>query len=274
MSRPARYPPAPRLRERSEPAPSSRHYQTTSHTGPYRRTTRVDRLKRNATTRHAPVYASGGYPYPDNDIAALSQEVRQIADLGFTYAKIKSVVPSRARAAEWPLWRRLSGQRLGCADCRVCRVIMRSIRRLAGAPCGRCPPSAAGGPARAGFPTRRTRDPRRRRASATPSGHRSVGVENIGQDKGRRPGRSACLKQSAARWPRPGPPAASPRDDPSPGAGPAPRASRPPTAFATAAARASSTGVAPFWWASCAAYPPTVLIRPCPPSAQETPTSA
>jgi D(-)-tartrate dehydratase len=47
------------------------------------------RLKRNVTTRHVPVYASGGYPYPDNDIAALSEEIRHFADLGFTHVKIK-----------------------------------------------------------------------------------------------------------------------------------------------------------------------------------------
>jgi L-alanine-DL-glutamate epimerase-like enolase superfamily enzyme len=49
----------------------------------------ADRLKRNVTTRHVPVYASGGYRYPDNDIAALSEEVRHFADLGFTHVKIK-----------------------------------------------------------------------------------------------------------------------------------------------------------------------------------------
>jgi hypothetical protein len=47
------------------------------------------RLKRDVTTRHVPVYASGGYPYPDNDIAALAEEIRHFADLGFTYVKIK-----------------------------------------------------------------------------------------------------------------------------------------------------------------------------------------
>jgi len=49
----------------------------------------ADRLKRNVAARHVPVYASGGYPYPDNDIAALSKEIRHFADLGFTHAKIK-----------------------------------------------------------------------------------------------------------------------------------------------------------------------------------------
>jgi D(-)-tartrate dehydratase len=47
------------------------------------------RLKRDVTTRHVPVYASGGYPYPDNDIAALAAEIRHFADLGITYVKIK-----------------------------------------------------------------------------------------------------------------------------------------------------------------------------------------
>lgn len=47
------------------------------------------RLNRNVTTRYVPVYASGGYPYPDNDIAALSEETRHFADLGFTHVKIK-----------------------------------------------------------------------------------------------------------------------------------------------------------------------------------------
>src|SRR5215469_5397796 len=47
------------------------------------------RLKRNVTASQVPVYASGGYPYPDNDIAALSEEIRHFADLGFTHVKIK-----------------------------------------------------------------------------------------------------------------------------------------------------------------------------------------
>jgi D(-)-tartrate dehydratase len=49
----------------------------------------TDRLNRDAATRQVPVYASGGYPYPGNDIAALSEEVRHFADLGFTRVKIK-----------------------------------------------------------------------------------------------------------------------------------------------------------------------------------------
>jgi L-alanine-DL-glutamate epimerase-like enolase superfamily enzyme len=47
------------------------------------------RLERDVTTRQVPVYASGGYPYPDNDIAALAEEIRHFADLGFTHVKIK-----------------------------------------------------------------------------------------------------------------------------------------------------------------------------------------
>lgn len=35
------------------------------------------------------VYASGGYPYPHDDVARLSAEIRSFADLGFTHAKIK-----------------------------------------------------------------------------------------------------------------------------------------------------------------------------------------
>jgi L-alanine-DL-glutamate epimerase-like enolase superfamily enzyme len=47
------------------------------------------RLGRTVTTADVPVYASGGYPYPDNDIAALTEEVRRFTDLGFTQVKIK-----------------------------------------------------------------------------------------------------------------------------------------------------------------------------------------
>ncbi len=35
------------------------------------------------------VYASGGYPYPSNDLARLQDEVRAVLDQGFTHAKIK-----------------------------------------------------------------------------------------------------------------------------------------------------------------------------------------
>src|SRR5262252_6256345 len=51
-------------------------------------------------------------------------------------------------------------------------------------------------------------------------------------------------------------------------------ASRPPATFATVAARATSTGTAPPRRANCSTYPPTVLIRPCPPTAQYRLTSA
>ncbi|MBV9795313.1 MAG: mandelate racemase [Actinobacteria bacterium] len=47
------------------------------------------RLGRVATGAPVSVYASGGYPYPDGDLAALAQEIRQFTDLGFTHAKIK-----------------------------------------------------------------------------------------------------------------------------------------------------------------------------------------
>jgi D(-)-tartrate dehydratase len=47
------------------------------------------RLNRDAASRPVPVYASGGYPYPGNDIAALSEEIQHFADLGFTHVKIK-----------------------------------------------------------------------------------------------------------------------------------------------------------------------------------------
>jgi D(-)-tartrate dehydratase len=49
----------------------------------------ADWLGRNVTASQVRVYASGGYPYPGNDIAALSEEVRYFADLGFTHVKIK-----------------------------------------------------------------------------------------------------------------------------------------------------------------------------------------
>jgi len=46
-------------------------------------------LGREVTASYVPAYASGGYPYPDNDITALSEEIRYFAGLGFTHAKIK-----------------------------------------------------------------------------------------------------------------------------------------------------------------------------------------
>jgi D(-)-tartrate dehydratase len=47
------------------------------------------RLGRDVTAADVPVYAGGGYPYPDDDIAALTEEVRRFTDLGFTHVKIK-----------------------------------------------------------------------------------------------------------------------------------------------------------------------------------------
>jgi L-alanine-DL-glutamate epimerase-like enolase superfamily enzyme len=48
------------------------------------------RLGRDATTpARVRVYASGGYPHPQDDIARLSDEMRRFAELGFTHAKIK-----------------------------------------------------------------------------------------------------------------------------------------------------------------------------------------
>jgi D(-)-tartrate dehydratase len=41
----------------------------------------ADRLGRDVTAPDVRVYASGGYPYPDNDIAALSEEIRHFAAL-------------------------------------------------------------------------------------------------------------------------------------------------------------------------------------------------
>ncbi len=47
------------------------------------------RLGRDVTASPVPVYASGGYPYPDDDIAALSEEILRFTGLGFTHVKIK-----------------------------------------------------------------------------------------------------------------------------------------------------------------------------------------
>jgi len=50
----------------------------------------TDRLGRNLVNpSRVRVYAGGGYLYPKNDIACLSDEMRRFADLGFTHAKIK-----------------------------------------------------------------------------------------------------------------------------------------------------------------------------------------
>lgn len=48
----------------------------------------ADGLARNAAPR-VRVYAGGGYRYPHDDLAHLSDEMRRIADLGYTHAKIK-----------------------------------------------------------------------------------------------------------------------------------------------------------------------------------------
>jgi D(-)-tartrate dehydratase len=50
------------------------------------------RLGREATIETKPkvrVYGAGGYVYPEDDTARLSNEVRRFAELGFTHAKIK-----------------------------------------------------------------------------------------------------------------------------------------------------------------------------------------
>ncbi|WP_306715101.1 enolase C-terminal domain-like protein [Burkholderia dolosa] len=51
----------------------------------------ADRLGRAAPPRTARVrvYAGGGYRYPRDDLARLSDEMRRIVDLGYTHAKIK-----------------------------------------------------------------------------------------------------------------------------------------------------------------------------------------
>ncbi|WP_063548422.1 enolase C-terminal domain-like protein [Burkholderia territorii] len=48
----------------------------------------ADRLARHAAPR-VRVYAGGGYRYPHDDLARLSDEMRRIAELGYTHAKIK-----------------------------------------------------------------------------------------------------------------------------------------------------------------------------------------
>ena len=48
------------------------------------------RIGRDETARAAvPVYAGGGYLYPDDDIARLKEEVRRFLDLGYTCIKMK-----------------------------------------------------------------------------------------------------------------------------------------------------------------------------------------
>jgi len=48
-----------------------------------------ERVAAPAASNEIRVYAGGGYPYPDNDIARLTDEVRQMLDLGHTHVKIK-----------------------------------------------------------------------------------------------------------------------------------------------------------------------------------------
>src|SRR5712672_783559 len=42
-----------------------------------------------AEARSVPVYAGGGYHYPEDDLSRLSDEIQWLLDLGFTRAKIK-----------------------------------------------------------------------------------------------------------------------------------------------------------------------------------------
>jgi len=49
----------------------------------------AQRLGRTAPPPRVRVYAGGGYRYPADDLARLSEEIRQIAALGFTHGKIK-----------------------------------------------------------------------------------------------------------------------------------------------------------------------------------------
>ena len=44
---------------------------------------------RDATPGPVPVYASGGYIYPSDELAKLEEEIRQLLDHGFTHIKIK-----------------------------------------------------------------------------------------------------------------------------------------------------------------------------------------
>lgn len=49
----------------------------------------ADRLDREVSSASVAIYASGGYPYPEDDITALSEEIRCFSGLGFTHVKIK-----------------------------------------------------------------------------------------------------------------------------------------------------------------------------------------
>jgi len=49
----------------------------------------ADRLGREVSAAPIRVYASGGYPYPADDLTRLADEIRSFRDLGFVEAKIK-----------------------------------------------------------------------------------------------------------------------------------------------------------------------------------------
>jgi L-alanine-DL-glutamate epimerase-like enolase superfamily enzyme len=49
----------------------------------------ADRLGNDAVPSRVRVYASGGYLYPEDDLARPSDEISRFVDLGFTHAKIK-----------------------------------------------------------------------------------------------------------------------------------------------------------------------------------------
>lgn len=55
------------------------------------------RLGREATAEigaRVRVYGAGGYVYPEDDVARLSEEVHRFPELGFTHVKIKIVSPT------------------------------------------------------------------------------------------------------------------------------------------------------------------------------------
>jgi D(-)-tartrate dehydratase len=49
----------------------------------------ADVVGRRSTEAAVPVYAGGGYPFPADDVARLTDEVRRYLDLGLTHVKIK-----------------------------------------------------------------------------------------------------------------------------------------------------------------------------------------
>jgi D(-)-tartrate dehydratase len=49
----------------------------------------ADRYRDGAADARVPVYAAGGYYYPEKDISALTDEMRSYLDLGYTTVKIK-----------------------------------------------------------------------------------------------------------------------------------------------------------------------------------------